>query len=174
MDLIPQFFNTFDESQSKNDILINNYNHTEVGDPNKTTVAIIFNKKTGMKTEPSLKENFLLEAEYMGIYLKESNIWVWSWSTNISKSLIPLSSNLINYALSFEEDKINREDFSLIRTMLVNSRIKIQNNDNLELLLGMILYITKGVFIIPIEKKFKNQTVINYFMITDTIKKKIE
>jgi len=162
MDLIPLFFKEYDESNFTHSKLINNYSHQQINQPNKSLNAVQFTNS---------KENFILSSEYIGIFMKESNIWVWSWASNVSRSFTPLSSNLINYALSFEEDKINREDFSLIRSMLVNSRIKIQKTYNLELLLGMILHITKGIFIVPIEKKLKNQTVIYYLLITDINKK---
>lgn len=165
MDLIPQFYKSYDNSELDFKDFINNYSHKPVAQTSKELTSVLFSNK---------KENFVLKSEYIGIYLKESNIWVWSWATNVSRSVNKLSSNLINYALSFEDDKINREDFSLIRTMLVNSRIKIKQSYNLELLLGMIIYITKGKFILPIEKKLKNQTVISYYLILNTDKTFIE
>lgn len=159
MELIPEFLEKIDYSNKTYHDYIENYQHT-INIENKekiTLVKFINNKDT----------DFFLKAQYIGVYLVDTNMWVWSWATSISKSLITLSNKLITYALSFEDDKLKRDDFKMIRQFLVNSRMKINYDYNIDILLGMILHITNGKFFIQDYRKLKNQTVIYFYLITD-------
>jgi hypothetical protein len=158
MEIIPEFLNTLDKSNQKYQDLINNYHHEIKKDNVLKAVAINFKKN---------QETFYLKSEFMGIYLHQSKTWIWSWVTETEKSLIKLSNKLITYALSFEDDKLQRDDFKLIRKLLINSRQKIESPENLDILLGAILYLTNGKFIISDTHSFKNETSTYYYVITD-------
>jgi hypothetical protein len=158
MEIIPEFLNTLDKSNEKYQDLIDNYIHEIKKDNVLKSVAINFKKN---------QETFYLKSEFMGIYLHQSKTWIWSWVTETEKSLIKLSNKLITYALSFEDDKLQRDDFKLIRKLLINSRQKIESPENLDILLGAILYLTNSKFIISDTYSFKNETISYYYVITD-------
>lgn len=158
MALIPDFLNTLDKSLEKYQDYLENYEKKSI--TIKKTNRTFFNFKKS-------SELFNLESEFIGIYLHQSKVWIWSWVTETEKSLIKLSNKLISYALSFEEDKLQREDFKLIRKLLINSRQKIESPENLDILLGAILYLTNGKFIVSDTHQFKNETATYYHVITD-------
>jgi len=64
-----------------------------------------------------------------------------------------MCSRLINYGISFDDIKLKREDYIFIRSILTNSRFKIDMNYNFEILVGLILYITNCKVLVPIEYK---------------------
>jgi hypothetical protein len=158
MEIIPEFLNSLDKSNQKYQDLIKNYQYLFFTDKEQLNRYVNFKKN---------QESFYLKSEFMGIYLHQSKTWIWSWVTETEKSLIKLSNKLINYALSFEDDKLQREDFKLIRKLLINSRQKIESIENLDILLGAILYLTNGKFIIDDTHYFKNETATYYYVITD-------
>ena len=109
------------------------------------------------------KENFSLECYFLGAYHLNDKVWIWNWCHPISLKNIQLGNILINYALNFDNEKLNRDDFSFIRSILVNSRIQINNDVNLEILFGLIIDITKVKVIIPIEFEINNKKILYYY-----------
>lgn len=154
--LIPIFLSKYDESINNFSDLINFPEKEYLIDTSLTPVSDGIINFIG-------EETFNLEAYFLGAYHLNEKVWIWNWVHPLSSNNIQLGINLINYALNFDEEKLKRNDFNLVRSILVNSRIKINNDINLEILMGLIIYITKVKVIIPIEFKLDNKIIIYYY-----------
>ena len=102
--------------------------------------------------------------------LKE-NVWVWGFVHELSENNINMSSRILKYALSFDEEKMKREDFKFIRKCLVNSRLKVKYDHNFDILMGLILMVTKLKVIIPIKYTFEKQEVIYFYGVDNPVNK---
>lgn len=154
-ELIPEFLNYYDSSITKFKELIDYPSK-------KYLVDIAVNPKTDGTIFFEGKENFYLDCFFIGSYFTNEEIWIWNWVHPIPKKNIQLGNELINYALNFDEEKLDRTDFSFIRSILVNSRLKIKKDFNLDILFGLIMFITNVKVLIPIKDKL-NKNVIRYF-----------
>jgi len=158
-DLIPTFFELYDKS-------INNYNDL-INYPSKIYLednSIVPTSDGIINFEDNKKgEYFSINSFFLGSYNKKEKIWIWNWCYPISKSNNKLGNELINYALNFEAEKLKRDDFKYIRSILVNSRISIDENFNLELLKGLIMYITNIKVLIPINHKDSDYDIDYYY-----------
>lgn len=113
------------------------------------------------------KKDYFLDFYFLGSYIQEENIWIWSWCNPLPLHNIQLGKTLIDYALNYDDEKLKREDFDFIRSILINSRVKINDDYNLEILKGLILYITNVEVIVPIEETVNNKKVIYYYGISN-------
>lgn len=139
-DLIKKSLETFDDQNTNATELIQKYEGRSIGFINPT---MRFNNK---------KFNF----EILGVYDPNTKVWIWSWAIPIiNPKYIYETSQLFKYGLTkilfrnttveefmyFEED----EEFSkinfYIKTVFLNSRILINNNLELEILLAISSYI---------------------------------
>ena len=87
----------------------------------------------------------ILESKYyfeqLAIFDVQTKTWIWSWSIPIIfKELVNESKYLLNYGLSLEP-KINQEDFYYLKVLLTNSRIKIDDDIQLDILLSICSYL---------------------------------
>lgn len=148
-ELVITLFSKYDDSIKKYSDLIN---HKE-----KKYLLNDISSISGIKSDGVLqfidKEIFNLEVYFLGSYIHNENVWIWNWCHPYPKEHNLLGNKLINYALNFDDNKLKKEEFIFMRSMLVNSRIKIDMDFNFELLQGLIMYITNIKVIIPIKKK---------------------
>jgi hypothetical protein len=91
------------------------------------------------------KKKEILKSKYqlLSIYIPNLKLWKWAWSlpaANKKHSFV--SRKILNYALDIEN--IN---MLFIRDPLINSNITIENELELELLIGISSYLTKQNFI---------------------------
>ena len=88
--------------------------------------------------------------EFIGSYYKNYDTWIWGWAypTNPKKT-ISLIKQVLNYGINIEfpKEEIN-EDILLLKNALINSRIKLNNNEmQYEILIAIVLYLTKTLYI---------------------------
>lgn len=132
----------YDNNREKYDIFFKKAKYVKFVDNNNTTDDIIFydeNKK------------ILLESSYeiMGIYLPKNNMWKWAWSIpSIHKKYTFISRKILEYAFNLDHTK----EFPL-RADLINSKIKINNELQLDIRIALSSYIGKQ----PLIFKFYNK-----------------
>lgn len=99
----------------------------------------------------------ILESSYQmaGIYLENSSIWKWGWTlSGRNKDETNLSRKVLDYA--FNLDTVTELE---LRSRLLNSNIKIINENQIDINLAIISYISKIPFIfkLPYITRFKKQ-----------------
>lgn len=129
------------------------------------------------------KENLLLESTYeilaQCLFIKDVKYWRWSWAyLYATQNSIQKTKQLINYGIeiSWLHDPNERSNFDFqskvyLKKNLVESSIKINNQEHQDLLLAISSYIIKMPLIIPIniENLFeKSNTLIRYDPDVDT------
>tara|TARA_B100001093_G_scaffold517136_1_gene597774 strand:+ start:1404 stop:1997 length:594 start_codon:yes stop_codon:yes gene_type:complete len=83
-------------------------------------------------------DDYFFSYEILGVFSKK--VFCWSWShTFLPKELSRESKYLLEYGLQIEPSSMN--DLSLLKVILTNSRLKINNNEQLEIILSLILYL---------------------------------
>ena len=111
--------------------------------------------------------------ELLGIYDYSSKIWIWGWVINNNLNLkINISKYLLEYGLKLD---INYNDDNydinkIIKPLLLNSRIQIDNFIQLDINLSIYFYLIKNnIYFIYIFKKYldnnKKKFVIYYLLI---------
>ena len=84
------------------------------------------------------------EFEILGVLDKEKGIFIWSWLfPSIENKFTTISKDLLNYALSLEPNSNTYEHYFL-KTSLLNSRISIENNEQLDILISICSYLIKN------------------------------
>ena len=108
-----------------------------------------------MKNNVSIEEGFIEfykndklekkeEFEILGVLDKEKGIFIWSWLfPSIENKFTTISKDLLNYALSLEPNSNTYEHYFL-KTSLLNSRISIENNEQLDILISICSYLIKN------------------------------
>lgn len=119
--------------------------------------------KTDGKLKFESNDTFYLNSYFLGSYNVNEKIWIWNWCYPLRYENIQLGNTLVNYALSFDKNKLDRQDFQFIRSILINSRIKIERDYNFEILMGLIMYITNIKVIVPIKKTINNIETIYFY-----------
>lgn len=155
-ELIQTCFFKYDDSIKNYSDLINHNKKQYLMDQSKITVVDGVIKFFG-------NEDFHLDCFFLGSYNHNEKVWIWNWCYPLPKKNNLLGHELINYALNFNENKINRDDFVFIRSILVNSRIQINNDFNIELLQGLIMFITNVKVIIPIKATVGEENLTYYY-----------
>lgn len=135
---------------------------------------LLFEKENVIKiVEEDNHDNIKLQTNYeiLGIFDYQTKIWIWSWLLpylNTSETVI--SRKLLDYGLKLEPDS-NTNDHFYIKSQLLNSRILIENNIELDIHLSLISYLVKDLynFIFP-YKLFYNSEKTKYLIIYYLIK----
>lgn len=97
--------------------------------------------------------------ETLGYFDNITNIWIWSWIIHDLKSeQTKIARNLLNYGLKLEPGQ-NLEEHSMMKLLLVNSRIKLEEQLQLDVNIAIFSYIMKDSikFIYP-RKKYLDET----------------
>lgn len=160
MDIIPVLFNLYDESEKK----LNKYKNSEFNyyydnSLKKSLVEI----KSGSKKKQ-------LRSETVGVYFKKSKIFVWNWVLAEDKETTNYSFMLLNYAVNLDRNQYSREDYRFVRDVLTSSRISVEEDYNMEILIGLILYITSNNVLHRIVVKTKNEDLVFYNVILEDLK----
>lgn len=111
--------------------------------------TILFNSNEGNK-----EFNF----EMLGYFDNQSNIWIWAWLlTNLTSEQTKMSRELLDYGLKLEPTSNSVEHF-LIKSLLVNSRISIEEDIQLDTNLAIFSYMLKNKikFIYPRKRYLDN------------------
>jgi hypothetical protein len=139
----------YDNICEKNNKYIKNRNISILNDKNQ--IKFIFDNYT---------EDF--DCELLGYFDNQNNIWIYSWVlTNIESSLTKTSKELLEYGLKLEPDT-NTDEHFMIKSLLVNSRIQIEESIQLDINLALYTSLLKDKikFIYPkisyIDESHKN------------------
>jgi hypothetical protein len=111
--------------------------------------SIIFNLDDKEKT---------FDFEILGYFDNQSNIWIWAWLlTNLNSDETKITRELLDYGLKLEPMSNSVEHF-FIKSILVNSRISIEEYIQLEANLAIFSYIIKNKikFIYPRKRYLEN------------------
>lgn len=97
------------------------------------------------------KYEYQIIAEYSKFY----KVWIWAWGNPlIRKNEIDLGKKILNYGLNITNQDIEENPLNLfLKSIFVNSRIKLKGKNDLLILLSLSLYLSKKIFIIPWEVK---------------------
>lgn len=81
--------------------------------------------------------------EILGIFQHETNVFIWGWLIPYySIDEIKITRELLDYGLRLDP-KSNTLDHFYLKTLLVNSRINIKNDIELDLILAISSYLLK-------------------------------
>ena len=104
-------------------------------------------------------KNLLFESafENIGIFKQKNSIWQWGWSMNcINNNQNFISRNILLYSFKLKSD-IPSEFF--LKSILLDSKHKIKNKLQLEILLALSSYLSKFHFILKLP--FLPDTIVN-------------
>jgi hypothetical protein len=115
-------------------------------------------------------EKIYKDYEILGCFDNQTNIWTWGWILNMKLELITICNDLLQYAIKLEP--INSDDYFhyFLKTLLINSNIKIDEFIQLDVYLAICSYIIKKniLFIYPYKKyidKDKKKYITYYYLI---------
>jgi hypothetical protein len=99
------------------------------------------------------------DVDVLGYFDNQNHIWIWGWLlSDLNAKQTPLSRELLNYGLKLEPSSNSIEHF-YIKALLVNSRIQIEEDIQLETILSICSYLTKNkiLFIYPRIRYLNNE-----------------
>lgn len=107
--------------------------------------------------------------EMLGYFDNQSHVWIWAWLlTDLNSEQTKMSRELLNYGLKLESTSNSIEHF-FIKSLLVNSRISIEEDIQLDTNLAICSYIIKNKikFIYPRKRYIdkSNNYVTFYYLI---------
>ena len=84
--------------------------------------------------------------ETLGYFDNSNHIWIWGWLLQDLKSeQVEICRELLNYGLKLEPDTLTAEH-NLFKALLVNSRIMIEEDIQLDINLAIISYLMRNRF----------------------------
>jgi len=95
-------------------------------------------------------KNLLLDSafENVGVYKQKNKIWNWGWSINsINNNQNFISRNILSYSFKLKSDIPSEY---LLKSILLDSKHKINNKLQLEILLALSSYLSKFHFIFKV------------------------
>lgn len=108
--------------------------------------------------------------EILGYFDNNTKIWIWGWGLiNLDLDKTKICRDLLNYGLKLEPLN-NLYEHHFIKSLLVNSRILIEDSIQLDINLSIYAYLTrdKYIFIYPHKiytNKDKNDYIMVYYLI---------
>jgi len=98
-----------------------------------------------------INKKLILEANYetLGTYYSEDNLFIWAWANiNNKKNMTYISKNILKYGLDIilDNSSDNKDEFNLnsfLKTLLINSRININNQVELDIITYISFYLSK-------------------------------
>ncbi len=108
-------------------------------------------------------KNLDYQFETLGYFDNTNHVWVWSWVMNDIKSeQINIARGLLNYGLNLEPGTISDEQH-IIKALLTNSRIQIEEDIQLETNIAIFTYLIKNRFSFLYQRKvYLNDSKKNY------------
>ena len=78
---------------------------------------------------------------------KSNKMIIWSWALpNIEKNKTFISRNLLKYGLDLNDDSLIE-----LKNILINSKIRYQNNNSMNILFDIFLFLTKKEWIFVLD-----------------------
>ncbi len=117
--------------------------------------SIIFTLENDTKVEKDF--------ELLGYFDEENKIWIWGWAIgSVNHELTKTCRDILSYGLSLEPGSNSNEHF-FIKSLLINSRILIQEDTQLEINLAIFSYLAKSkIGFIFSRKMYLNQEKTKY------------
>lgn len=138
-DFIKTSLEYYDISQPKIKELIDKIYYIKVKNNKNLTDEIFFYDK-------NKKEIFKSSYEILSAYIPQLQVWKWSWSLpTMGKKSNFVSRKILEYAFNLDPKK----DY-LLKSTLVNSKIKIINDLQLDIYLGISANLSKKPFILKV------------------------
>jgi hypothetical protein len=127
----------YDSFQEKINSLLNKTEYIEFIDNNNITDQIVLYDK-------NKKEIFKSSYECLSFYSPSIKTWKWSWGIPmLSKKYTYITRKLIDYAISLDSF-----DDIFIKTTLVNSKINVVNDIQLDIIISLFSKLSKKPFIL--------------------------
>ena len=113
-------------------------------------------------------KNETYDIEQLALFDSQTKTWIWSWCIPIiSKTFIQESKYLLEYGLSLNV-KLDQEDFYYLKVLLTNSRVNIEDEIQLEIMLAVCSYLLgsriKCIYRKTIDGK-NNNDIIYFYLI---------
>jgi len=107
--------------------------------------------------------NKIYNYEFLGYYDNQNGVWIWGWVLgDFNYKYTSQCRYLLDYGLKLEPKSATFEQ-SMIKGILVNSRIKIEEDNQLEVNLALYSYLIKDrIKFIYGNKKYLDNTSNNY------------
>lgn len=106
----------------------------------------------------------MADKEILGYYDKNNKIWVWGWvlPRDIYPDDITISSEIINYGLNIDYNNASQDHY-FIKSLLLNSRLLIEDIIQIEINVSLCSYIIKDrIKFIYIKNIYLDDTNTNY------------
>lgn len=131
--------------------------------------SVKFSLETNTITFKFDEKEKTFDFEMLGYFDNQSHIWIWAWLlTDLNSEQTKMSRELLNYGLKLESTSNSIEHF-FIKSLLVNSRISIEEDTQLDTNLAICTYIIKNKikFIYPRKRYIdkSNNYVTFYYLI---------
>ena len=140
------------ESDSLNQFIKKALQHYD--SQNLANLTILHVPDANVKFNVSLNDNtitFILDDsektfdfEMLGYFDNQAHIWIWAWLlTDLNSEQTKMARELLNYGLKLEPSSNSVEHF-FIKSLLVNSRVSIEEDIQLDTNLAIFSYIIKN------------------------------
>ncbi len=146
-DIVKTSLEYYDSYQPKIDELVNKIHFIKIINNKNITDEIIFFDK-------NKKEIFKSSYEVLSAYIPQQQTWKWSWSlpTMLKKSNF-ISRKILEYALNLDPEK----DY-LLKSTLINSKIRIINDIQLDIYKALSANLSRKpfilkLFLVPLESE---------------------
>ena len=98
--------------------------------------------------KPLITQSF----EIVGMYNNNDKSWIWGWNLHhIRNNLLFVSRAILNRGLDIDIADKNNITNTLLKLELTTSRFRVQNKIQLDIHLGVFMYLSKKKNIIPIK-----------------------
>lgn len=145
---VADYHNKLTDEISKKLDLKQNYSFNFVEENNKHIVEIYIEKKLKLKAEYNI----------VGLYNIPLSIWYWSWNIAfLNKELFKELDKVKVFTKSLDEqyEQFDSKDAEELHYLLANDNYYISSG-NIDRLIKVILYITKGLWVFPINHNDKS------------------
>jgi hypothetical protein len=135
--LIKKSLEYYDKRQTKNKYY---WNESDIFIENKENKITIVDSK-----DPN---NIKLKSTYevLGIFDNQTKVWIWAWLLPfLSYNETIISRKLLEYGLKLEPGS-NTNDHFYIKSQLLNSRILIEDDIELDIHLALVSYLVKELY----------------------------
>lgn len=157
------YYNNINKEMSQKIDLKQNYNFNFIEENNKNIVEIYADKKLKLKAEYNI----------VGLYNIPLSIWYWSWNIAfLNKDLFTELGKIKMFSKSLDDkfDQFDTKEAEELHYLLANDNYYISSG-NIEKLIKIVLYITKGLWIFPLNHSDKKEGLeyldrIEYILIT--------
>jgi hypothetical protein len=138
-EIIKSSLDFYDKYQPKIQKILNEINYIKIIDNNNINDEYVF-------YDSDNKKIFSSKIETLSIFIPQTSTWKWSWSIPFAKYKNTLiSREILNYAFT-----LNSENDLFLKSTLVNSKIIIKNDYQLDIYLSLSALLSKKTFILKI------------------------